>query len=145
MLSCNGQKKIADQKNSDAEERLLTLIAQDSYSGADSTETIVITNAKALKLFYARVNRTRKPGLPVPEVDFSKEIIVIHCSNEEIKNNEQRLSVLKETDTEMILGHSEKVIKDNRESSSINNALVNPFFVYKMPLTDKKVSFQKMK
>ncbi|MGB5666541.1 MAG: hypothetical protein WBM53_06820, partial [Maribacter sp.] len=80
--SCNCHKKAAmnneGDKNSHNEK--LTLLLQDNYSGSDVAETMIITDAKALKSFYSKINRTRKPGLPVPEVDFTQEMILVHCS-----------------------------------------------------------------
>lgn len=142
IFSCNGQKKMAQQNDANVN-ATLTLLDQNNYSGADSTETMVITNAKALKSFYSRINRTRKPGLPVPEIDFSKNMVVILCSSDEVADNEYGLSVLEETDTEMVFGRA-KMAKNEDSTSSLNpTTLVSPFFVYKMPLTEKKVTFRK--
>lgn len=142
MLSCNGQKKMAEQQKTD-DNGQFTLIDQNNYSGADSTETMVIRNAKALKLFYSRINRTRKPGLPVPEIDFSQHMVIVLCSSDEFSKNESGLSVLEETDTEMVFGRSNASRSEHSTSSSNPTTLVSPFFVYKMPLTEKKVSFKK--
>jgi len=141
MLSCNGQKKMAEQQPAN-EIGQLTLVDQNNYSGADSTETMVITNAKALKSFYSRINRTRKPGLPVPEIDFSKNMVIVLCSSDEVSNNGYGLSVIEETDIEMVFGRSKMAKKEKATLSSNPTPLVNPFFVYKMPLTEKKVSFK---
>ncbi|MGI9550974.1 MAG: hypothetical protein ACR2MT_07235 [Aurantibacter sp.] len=140
MLSCNGQKKMAAQKDAQEDGRL-TLVAQDNYSGADSTETMVITNAKALKSFYARVNRTRKPGLPVPNIDFSRDMVVVLCSADKVSNMEYGLSVIQETETEIVIGSPEGSNNEQNTTSSNSTSLVSPFFVYKIPLTDKRVSF----
>lgn len=144
MLSCNGQKKMVEQNDTNSNAKL-TLVDQNNYSGADSTETMVITTAKALKSFYSRINRTRKPGLPVPEIDFSKNMVVILCSADEVSDNDYGLSVLKETDAEMVFGRPEIAENEKNTSSSKSTKLVSPFFVYKMPLTEKKVSFKKIK
>lgn len=143
MFSCNGQKKMAAQQDKKGSDRL-TLVAHDNYSGADSTETMVIKSAKALKSFYSRVNRTRKPGLPVPDIDFSKHMVLVLCSADEISDPNYGLMVLTETDAEMVLGKSEISANEQIRPSSDQASLVSPFFVYTMPLTDKRVSFKKM-
>ena len=143
ILSCNGQKKMVSKENSVKAEGL-TLVAANSYSGADSTETMVITTAKALKLFYSRVNRTRKPGLPVPDVDFTKNMVVVVCSAEENYDNPQKLSIISETDEEMVLGMSKSAESERDKYEMDNMARVSPFFVYKIPLTEKKISFDKV-
>ncbi len=144
MLSCNGQKKMAANQDAPNEEKMI-LVDQNNYSGADSTETMVITNVKALKSFYSRINRTRKPGLPVPEIDFSKSTVVVLCSSDENYVGTEGLSVLNETDTEIVLGMEKTKKNETDTSPSSANGQVSPFFVYKMPLTEKKVSFEPIK
>ncbi|NNE77316.1 MAG: hypothetical protein HKN31_09620, partial [Pricia sp.] len=81
FLSCNGQKKSAmateGANNQNTDERL-SLVVSDMYAPTEAVETLVIKDAKSLQKFYSKVNRTRKPGLPVPEIDFSKEMVVVH-------------------------------------------------------------------
>lgn len=45
-------------------------------SGVGSRGSIVITNAQAFADFWAEANRRLTPVPPLPEVDFSKEIVV---------------------------------------------------------------------
>ncbi|MBM1106748.1 hypothetical protein JQC67_11410 [Aurantibacter crassamenti] len=132
---------MATEQDSENTEKLI-LIDQNNYSGADSTETIIIRDAKSLKLFYAKVNRARKPGLPVPDIDFTKEIIVIHCSSDMNYSNVNKLIIQDETDTEMVVGLKKMPKTKQEHSSSEDNLLVNPFFVYKIPFTKKKVTIE---
>ncbi len=142
VLSCNGQKKasmVKDKEDNSTQSDSLVLVVRDSYSGSDLPETLIITDSKALKLFFSRVNKTRKPGLQVPEVDFSKEVVIIHCSGKQDSAALPMLALLKETDTTLILGSKLEINK------KINYATVrtSPFCVYKMPLTKKKISIEK--
>ena len=143
IIACNGQKMTVAKQTSQNDKHMV-LVDQNEYSGADSTETMVITNAKTLKSFYSRINRTRKPGLPVPEIDFSKNIVVVVCSANENFAGEEKLTIMSETDSEMVLG-MKKQVKHLKDKSSVRpKKQVSPFFVYTMPLTDKKVSFEPM-
>ena len=141
ILSCNGQKKTAmkDKNDMEAGKEKLTLLLQDNYSGMDVAETLVIKDVKALKSFYSKINRTRKPGIPVPEVDFTKEMILIHCSGEQMDGKQVKLSVEEENDLEVIIRTSVK----KTQKSGTSSALISPFSVYKMPLTQKEVTFKK--
>lgn len=126
----------------DPKDEKMVLVDQNSYSGVDSTETMVIKSSKALKSFYSRINRTRKPGLPVPEVDFTKNMVVILCSSEENYTETKRISVLNETDSDIVIG-----MKDTKKGSVEDpkgniDYQVRPFFVYKMPLSEKQISFE---
>ena len=141
ILSCNGQKKAAmkDKNDMNVGSEKLTLLLRDNYSGSDVAETLVIKDVKALKSFYSKINRTRKPGLPVPEVDFTKEMILVHCSGEQTNGKHVLLSVMEENEKEMIISTS----VEKSKKSGTSSALISPFSVYKMPLTQKVISFKK--
>ena len=140
ILSCNGQKKVPLNNETEVKEsdEKLTLLLQDNYSGTDVAETLVIKDVKALKNFYSKINRTRKPGLPVPEVDFTKEMILIHCMGEQTNGKHSLLSVIDENEKEVIISTS----VEKSKKSSTSSALISPFSVYKMPLTSKEISFK---
>ena len=141
ILSCNGQKKAAmekgDGQNDDTGQ--VTLVLQDNYSGSIAPDTLIIKDSKTLQKFFSKVNRTRKPGIPVPEVDFSKEMILIYCSGEQMNGKNVKLSIVEENEKEVIISTSVEKTKKSGTSS----ALISPFSVYKMPLTQKEVKFKK--
>ena len=145
ILSCNGQKKVVLNNESEVNGsgEKLTLLLQDNYSGTDVAETLIIKDIKALKSFYSKINRTRKPGIPVPEVNFTKEMILIHCSGEQTNGKHALLSVMEENEKEVIIGISTSVEK--LEKSGASSALISPFSVYKMPLTQKEITIKKEK
>ena len=117
----------------------LTMVLQDNYSGSNSEETLIIKDSKSLKKFFIQVNKTRKPGLPVPEVDFTKEMVLIHCSGEQPLGRQIRLSVANENEHEIIVRSS----VEKKKVKTTSSVIVSPFRVYKMPLTSKDISFKK--
>ncbi|MBD0778822.1 hypothetical protein HPE56_13545 [Maribacter sp. ANRC-HE7] len=117
----------------------LTMVLQDNYSGSSSPETLIIKDRETLKKFFIQVNKTRKPGLPVPEVDFTKEMVLIHCSGEQPLGRQVMLSITDGNEHELILGTS----IEEKKGKSNSPTIVSPFKVYKMPLTSKKIIFQK--
>lgn len=147
LLSCNGQKKpamgneVAKSQTQTMVNDPLTFILQDSYAGTDTEETLVIRNEKSLRSFFSKINSTRKPGIPVPMVDFSKELIVVYCSGSQQGEGMPRLEMVEETDTEMTLQMSLETTQKLKNST----ATISPFSVYKMPLTSKSVVFKAMK
>ncbi len=140
ILSCNGQKKASMENGGELkrDSEKLTLLLEDNYSGSEVAETLIIKDEKALRSFYSKLNRTRKPGIPVPQVDFTKEMILIHCLGEQTNGTQASLSVAEENDQEIIIRTS--VAK--AQKSSLSSALISPFGVYKMPLTSKEISFK---
>ena len=100
---------------------------------------MVIRDQKRLKSFYSKINKTRKPGFPVPEIDFSKEIVIVQCSGEQNYAGLPTLILSRETNSAVFLTSiTEKETKD----ASIT-AMTNPYCVYKMPLTDKEIVVEK--
>lgn len=140
FVACNGQKKATMQQDTAATNTGLELLVSDEHSGAEVSETIVIKDAKALKTFFSKINRTRKPGLPVPDVNFEKDMIVITCSGERNDGAMPTLMVKEETTSQMVLT---TVLQPDKKNTS--QAITSPFSIYKMPLTEKEIIFEKAK
>lgn len=140
IVSCSGQKKPAlAEDGSNNNTKSFSLVLQDNYSGSIAPDTLLIKDSKALRKFFSKVNMTRKPGLPVPEVDFSKEMILIYCGGEQPYGQQVSLAIAEENDQELILRSSSK----NLDKKSTSSVLISPFSVYIMPLTNKRITFKK--
>lgn len=138
LLSCNGQKKtVAESSMGSQSEKSdnLELLLQDEHGDFVQAETTIIKDQKRLRSFYAKINKTRKPGLPIPVLDFSKEMVIVQCSGELNRPGIPTLTFDKETDSEIIL--SSKLVQD-KNSPSIE-VVTYPFCLYKMPLTEKEI------
>jgi len=137
LVSCNGQKKaIAEDSTTVSKfDSSLELLVQDEYVGFDTAETMVIRDEKRLRSFYSKINRTRKPGLPVPIIDFSKEMVIVQCSGTQNYSGLPILLFGKETEDQVFLDS-----KINEDTSDTSTALyMSPFCVYKMSLTKKEI------
>ncbi len=130
LLSCNAQKNLGKEIEG------LVLLEQDGYSGVDAFETMEIRDTKSLNRFYSQINKTRKPGLPVPMIDFSKEMVLLVCLGEQQGQQSVQLYKTKETDAEIFVG----VTLEAKGKDPL--ATQTPFYLYKMPLTDKTIVFQ---
>ncbi|MBT2163220.1 hypothetical protein [Zobellia barbeyronii] len=131
--SCKGQEKAVGNDGVAQTPDQLQLIEKDNYSGSDEEEFVVIKDVKTLQEFYSKVNRTRKPGLPVPQIDFTKEMLVIYCAGKRQNSFEPRLFVTKESEKDLVLG-----VK-NESQKKTSTSITTPFSVYKLPLTQKKI------
>lgn len=137
LIACNGQKK-ASVENSVGQlksDTPLEFILQDEYGSFEVEETMVIKDEKRLKSFYAKINKTRKPGLSVPDIDFSKEMVIVHCSGAQNQSGIPILTYHKETTTQVLLEH-----KIEKGTTAVKT---NPFCVYKLPLTEKEIVVEK--
>ncbi|WP_373518979.1 hypothetical protein [Pricia sp.] len=135
FTTCNAQKNSGDiaKKDHQGNDDGLILMVSDPYSGIEVAETLIIKDAKSLQKFYSQINRTRKPGLPVPDIDFSEEIVVIRCSGATDKGAMPHLFIMEETEDELVLGTKET------DNDSRSTAVTTPFSAYRMPLTKKEV------
>ena len=73
LVSCNAQKKTVAYSTKDNGKAPLELLLRDNYSGLKTPQILVIKEPTALRDFYSQINKTRKPGLAIPNVDFNSE------------------------------------------------------------------------
>ena len=136
MASCKAQKEGQTQNDPD-----IVLIAEDGFSGILDYEASVIKDAKSLHKFYSRVNRTRKPGLPVPAVDFTQDMVIVVCLGEQSGQPVPVLTRMSETETDLSLALG---LTDPASEGEIRTTVMsNPFYLYKMPLSSKKMEIHK--
>ncbi|MEX0273576.1 MAG: hypothetical protein AB3N16_04280 [Flavobacteriaceae bacterium] len=133
---CKGQEKATDAPN--GEDKGLELVLTDTFSDMDQPETMVVKNQKDLKKFFVKVNRTRKPGLPLPVVDFEKEMLLIYCSGR--VEASPTLHMEQGTDGNIVVGIPKK---SNSGKHTMEN--LRSFSIYKLPHSKKEVSFQNIK
>ena len=140
IMSCKSQK--TDQANEGVNSQSsqgLELLMSDNYGGTEQEEVQVIRSQGALDKFFIQINKTRKPGLTPPEVNFKENMVVVYCSG---KTNQQQLPELfTKDDPEKGLILSKKIpeVSENQEGT----AVLMPFGLYIMPLTDQEISLQK--
>ncbi|PWL37709.1 hypothetical protein DKG77_15540 [Flagellimonas aquimarina] len=140
FASCKAQKETQLQSSENDE---MILIAHDAFSGVTEYETMVVRDVKSLNKFYATINKTRKPGLPVPVIDFSKDMALIVCLGERKGQKIPELSKTEESENEVIMAI--EMIAPKETKNSENQSVSYPFYVYKVPYTSKSISFQKLR
>ncbi|MEM1340511.1 MAG: hypothetical protein AAF717_12150 [Bacteroidota bacterium] len=135
FLTCNGQKKGVENAHVSGNGQLVLLV-QDAFFPTDSLQTQVIRDTKTLTTFFRTVNKTRKPGLPVPLVDFDNEMVLVACLGKMKGNIVPELKIKEENQDQLVVS-----IAINKTSST-TSMVTYPFYVYKMPKTDVPVSFR---
>ena len=132
LLSCKSQNSTGVNSENTAK---MELILEENYSESDEEQLVVIKNQKGLEEFFGKVNRTRKPGIPIPQIDFGKDMLLVWCGGEKVSFPTE----LQFQDTPNgILVQRNIITKKVLEQ----NAIVNPFKIYKMPITSKSINFQ---
>lgn len=111
------------------------VLLRDNYSGEISTQSVLIKNQKSLAAFLSKVNRTRKPGLEIPVVDFHKDMVLVWCVGETMIPD-TGLVLLKETDS---LYSFKKIAPTKNQALT---AVLSPFVMYLLPHTDKRIEIK---
>lgn len=133
LNSCKGAAQSSLQESNDTG---MELILNENYSGFEQEEYLLIKNQKELNAFYGKINRTRKPGLIPPSIDFNVEMIFIWCGATSASNYAEL--ELKEKD-DFLEVHKLKVTASKEE----NKFIVSPFSIYKLPLSIKTLKIEK--
>jgi hypothetical protein len=138
--ACGSQKdKIKDTNYQAMAENPLMLVLSDNYGGTETEQFMVIRDNKALKKFFSKVNMTRKPGIPLPEIDFNKEMVVVYCNGKTTDINTPELKRMDDRDDKMVFTR----IADTTQKKETSTAILMPFHLYKMPLTEKEIILSK--
>jgi hypothetical protein len=141
-VSCAGQKGVSKDKDGSPfhNAKELQLVLADNYSGVQQPQFQVIRDSKALKNFFLQINKTRKPGFPVPEVDFGRELLLVYCAGTTMGVDKLELVIIEDSLDTFLVGLKEQ----STSTKETNQVATTPFCIYKMPLTPKKIRFQKL-
>jgi len=133
LNSCKGTAQNSLQESNDTG---MELILNENYSGFEQEEYLLIKNQKELNAFYGKINRTRKPGLTPPSIDFSTEMILIWCGDSTASNYAD-LELNEKADYLQV--HKLKTTASKEENAFV----VSPFSMYKLPLSTKSLKIEK--
>lgn len=136
LVQLNSCKSTAQSSLQEANESGMELILNENYSGFEQEEYLLIKNQKELNAFYGKINRTRKPGLTPPSIDFSTEMILIWCGDSAASNYAD-LELSEKGDYLEV--HKLKATVSKEE----NSLIVSPFSIYKLPLSTKTLKIEK--
>ncbi|TVZ13826.1 hypothetical protein JM81_0021 [Maribacter sp. MAR_2009_72] len=126
LLSCKAQQSTANTDSTTME-----ILVKDNYGGHNTEQFLVIKDQRSLSEFFGVFNRTRKPGLPIPKIDFSKELVIVWSPGEENVNS--GLKIKSRTGKNLILRKTKS--KKNTELT----AITRPVTVYKLPIHAESV------
>ena len=139
-FACVGQKGVSHD-NDDSSEKVskkLQLVLEDTYSGIERPEYQVVRDQKTLNSLFVQINKTRKPGIPIPEVNFKEEILLVYCAGTSSGVSSMEMVVAEESPYSITI-----VLKERTSSQKeLLNATTTPIYIYRMPVTQKAINFQ---
>ncbi|WP_150452475.1 hypothetical protein [Arenibacter lacus] len=131
-LSCSAQKKTT----SDQESAIPQLVLHDTHSHLEASHFEVIKDEKSLKLLFAQINKTRKPGIPLPQVDFKKETLLFYGPGMIKGMRNLEIYIQKESQDSIKI-----VLLDTFDSPKGELITTSPFCLYSLPKTGKTIVF----
>ncbi|MGS2760745.1 protease complex subunit PrcB family protein [Sinomicrobium sp. M5D2P9] len=141
FCACMGAKQDGKAQSGDTGEKSLDykILLEDSYGGTDTAENRVITSQEELEKVYGIINRTRRPGIEVPKVDFTKSMVVaMFMGQRSSGGNRVEIEKIEEA------GGAVQVYVRNiqpAEGDMTSMAITNPFIFAELPRSDKQVVF----
>lgn len=130
--SCKSQEKM---KLENTDTVAMDLIMSGDHSGFEQEQLLKIDSRLEFEEFFGKINRTRKPGIPVPEIDFKRKSVIVRLKGT-TTNNEPDITLQKSSKENLLL---KKVRTNSRKETT---ALLTPFFIYSVPKTNKDVIIQ---
>ncbi|NKI32000.1 hypothetical protein [Croceivirga thetidis] len=137
VFACKSKQRV-DSMNPEKPKQQMELLLHDAYFLSDSLITEVVRDEKSLQKFFSKVNLTRKPGLPVPIIDFSKNDVIIVCAGKTKTKGYPILEISTEDSNQITV----LIQQSDIDKSADNQAISYPFSVYVTPKTDKKYVFK---
>jgi len=135
-IQLNSCKSMSQSNLQEVNNNSLELVLNENYSGFDQEEYFLIKNQKELDDFYGKINRTRKPGLTPPSINFNSDMILVWCGDSKVSN----FASFELNEKDDFLEISEYKPKTSKEESLF---IVSPFSVYKLPISNKSLKIVK--
>ncbi|MCF6280313.1 MAG: protease complex subunit PrcB family protein [Flavobacteriaceae bacterium] len=128
-------------ENTMKQETQIEVLAQKSHGGYETSKYLVIKDHKSLQEIYGKVNRMRRPGIPVPEIDFKNEMVIALFMGEK---NSGGYSIAIDKITSLSDYKVEFLLKETKPEGMATTVICQPFTFYKTLRTDKEVVFKKV-
>ena len=144
LSACNAAKqKDADTMNNKNTEKgkdyPYEVLIQDSHGGYDQPQILVIREPMALQDIYGKINMTRKPGFPYPEVDFEIEMIIALCMGKKTTGGYSiGIDSMDEGSDTLLIR-----VRETEPEGMAAAVISQPFCLIKLPATNKKIVFEK--
>ena len=149
LLASCGNTKIphsdteAEQATEQVEQIPFEILLQDAHGGSETPENRVVTDESSLSAFYIQINRMRKPGFPLPEIDFGKEAVAILCLGQKTTSGYSVIvDRIEETSDQQIIWTKEI---SPQPTDMVAMVICQPFTIVKFPRTEKELVFKKVK
>lgn len=145
FISCNCKKKTIEKSDAVMQNEKQNVQGEISYkilfdndrSNIKEEKHLVINSEDALKALYAKINMTRRPGLPVPKINFKEEMAGGICLGE--KRNAGYKIVIEKIET--ISNERVVLYKVQTPKETAATVMTQPCLLFSMPKTELPIKF----
>lgn len=116
------------------------LIESHSNGGFSTEQYHTITNPIELKKLYAQLNLSRKPGLPIPDVDFENESVIAFFMGQKMSGGFSiKIDSLKRINNSRV----DIRLKETKPEDMASMAITSPFVIYTISIPNITVRLKK--
>lgn len=139
-MSCDSSKQTVTA--STAANPKWEVVLQKAHGGPEDAKFIIAQEPSIVADFYKELNTTISPAYAVPEIDYSKEQLLLLCMGQKHTGGYaiEVTDMVKEGNTLTVL------VKETtpEPGAMVTSVLTNPFCIVKMPHTDDKIVFKRL-
>lgn len=133
LFGCSSAKQKSIQQ-----EITFEVLLEGTHGGYKDAEFMVIDNSKDLKQIYTHLNKIRKPGFPIPKINFEKELVLALFMGEKSSGGYTILI----SEIEEVKDKVHVFIKKTKPEGMAATVITRPFYFCKIPKTDKEIVFK---
>jgi hypothetical protein len=151
LIGCGNSKQSVVKSNEKAidsvskqstmvKDHSFEVLVESAHGGYNDPKILVIKEASMLSEVYGKINMTRKPGYPYPQVDFEKEMIIaIFMGEKNVGGYGVQIDHIQENDDTLSV-----YVKETSPGEMAMTVMCQPFSLVKMARSDKKMNFEKI-
>jgi len=117
------------------------VLAEGSHGGYETSKYLVIKDDKALQEVYAKINMIRRPGIPVPKIDWKNEMVIALFMGQK---NYGGYKISVENIKSINQSKDEITVKETAPQGIATAVITQPFYFCKVKRTDKDIVFKKV-
>ncbi len=140
-ISCKCNKKTTNNANNLTIKEIsipYKILFNNEHSNIKEKKNVVIKNITDLKVIYASINSTRRPGLPLPKVNFKKEKVLGLFLGEKSSSGYQiQIDSIQNNGKEIVVNY--KINTPKRMASMV---ITQPTLLILIPKTNLPIKFK---
>lgn len=139
LMSC---KIVVPETKIDDENIPFQVLITISHSNFTDQKNLIVDSSEGLDEIFATINSTRKPGIPVPKVDFQKEnVAVINIGERATGGHSVLVKEIIEQEDKIVIYYEENGPKAGENATMV---ITSPFTMFKFQKQTKPIMIERI-